>query len=187
MAADEKNIAVIRQSFANAALGHKIQEVAGDRKARTANCFRWAEITIVATVLALLVLQTQNLTNPIFGYVGAGLTAAEILLLIIKQSFHFDEDVVAHKNAATKYLGLRDRYRSLITDVSNTSLSSKEIVRQRDALLHEYQLIASLALPTTSRDYTEALRRMKIKPDDESVWSDSQIDNLLPKELRRGD
>lgn len=185
MAMDKKNTAVIRQSFANTALGHKIQEVASDRKAHAATYFRYAEIFIVAIVLVLLVLQTQNLTNPIFGYVGAGLTAVEILLLIIKQSFHFDEDVIAHKNAATAYLGLRDRYRLLITDIVNTSLTSKEIMRRRDGLLHEYQLITSLSLPTTSKDYTEALRRMKIETDEENVWSDNQIDHLLPQDLRR--
>lgn len=182
---DEKNLAIIRQSFANAALGHKIQEVAADRKDAIAAKLKWFELVLVGAVLILFIVQAQIPNILIFSYIGAGLTVAEILLLLIKQTFHLDDDIVAHKNAASKHLGLRDRYRSLISDVIEANIEPKELRQQRDVLLHEYQLIVSLSLPTTSKDYEEAMRRMKLEQDGENVWSDKQINHLLPKELRK--
>ena len=182
---NEKNLAIVRQSFANAALGHKIQEVAADRKDAIVIKLKWFELALVGAVLILFIAQAQIPNNLLFSYIGAGLTVAEILLLLIKQTFHFEDDVTAHKNAASKYLGLRDRYRSLISDAIEAATKSKELRQYRDVLLHEYQLIVSLSLPTTGKDYDEAMKRMKLEQDGENVWSDKQIDHLLPRELRK--
>lgn len=181
---DKKNLAVIRQSFATTALGQKIQEVAAARKNKISTIFKWSEIGLVSVVLVLLIVQSEVDSTPIFGIIGAGLTAAEIILLIIKQMYHFDEDVTAHKAAASKFMVLRDKYKSLIADVINKDLDAKAIITERDRLLHEYQLITELSLPTTDADYPKALERMKLKQDDQNIWSDEQIDHLLPEELR---
>lgn len=182
---DKENLAAIRQSFANAALGHKIQEVAAGRKTKGANFFKKAEIAVVGIILLLLVIQSQVPTNPIFSYVGAGLTVVEILMLVMRQMYHFDEDIVSHKNAAAAYMALRDKYKSLIADVIKTTLTTAEITKQRDTLLNEYQLISKLSLPTDDDDYPEAMVRLKLKEDDQNIWSDAQIDHLLPAELRK--
>lgn len=182
---DKENLAAIRQSFANAALGHKIQEVAAGRKTKGANFFKKAEIGVVGVILALLVIQTQIPTDPIFSYLGAGLTVIEILMLVMRQMYHFDEDIVSHKSAASAYMALRDKYKSLIADIIKTTLTTPEIVKQRDSLLGEYQLISRLSLPTEDEDYPEAMTRLKLKEDDQNIWSDAQIDHLLPSELRK--
>lgn len=184
---DKKNLAIIRQAFANAALGHKINEVAASRKGRAVSWFKLADIIIVSIVLMLFLLQSifSATSLPVLGYMGAGLSVAEIVLLIIKQMYHFDEDVVSHKNAAGMFLVLRDQYRSLISDIISRSIQASDVIKRRDALLHEYQLISRLSLPTTDSDYTDALNRMKIKPDNLNIWSDKQIDQLLPSELRK--
>lgn len=182
---DKENLAAIRQSFANAALGHKIQEVASGRKDKGANFFKKAEIVVVSAVLILLVIQSQMPSNPIFSYLGAGLAIIEILMLVLRQMYHFDEDVVSHKNAASSYMMLRDKYKSLITDVIKGSIPTEEITKRRDALLNEYQLISKLSLPTLDKDYPEAMKRLKLKEDDQNIWTDSQIDHLLPNDLRK--
>lgn len=182
---DKENLAAIRQSFANAVLGHKIQEVAAGRKIKGANFFKKAEVGVVSAVLVLLVIQSQVDDNFIFSYIGAGLAVGEIVMLVLRQMYHFDEDVVSHKNAASSYMMLRDKYKSLIADVIKGTLSTDEITKQRDALLNEYQLISRLSLPTEDSDYPEAMNRLKLKEDDQNIWSDNQIDHLLPNELRK--
>jgi hypothetical protein len=182
---DRKNLSVIRQSFANTALGQKIQEVAASRKNKVATIFEWTEIGLVSIVLILLILQSQIGSTSIFGIVGAGLSAAEIILLIIKQMYHFDEDVMSHKSAASKFMVLRDRYKSLIADIINESMNTEAIINERNRLLHEYQLITELSLPTTDADYPRAMKRLKLVEDDQNIWSDEQIDHLLPAELRK--
>jgi len=182
---DKENLAAIRQSFANAALGHKIQEVAASRKNKGANFFKRSEIGVVGLVLILLVIQSQMTDNPIFSYVAAGLTVGEILLLVMRQTYHFDEDVMSHKNAASAYMMLRDKYKSLIADIIRGAISDEEITKQRDMLLNEYQLISRLSLPTEDSDYPKAMERLKLIEDDQNIWSDDQIDHLLPVELRK--
>lgn len=182
---DKENLAVVRQSLANAAFSHKIHEVASDRKDKAANQFRIIDICIISLVLILLIVQTQVPSNLVFSIVGASLTGAEIIFMIVKLNFHFDEDAVAHKNTALKYMSLRDRYKSLIVDIVKQSIKQVEIVKRRDQLLNEYQMISDLALQTSRDDYDEAMKRLKIKEDNKNIWSDVQIDNFLPKELHK--
>jgi len=182
---DKENLSVVRQCFASVSFNHKIHEVASDRKAESSIRFKYIDILIISLIFILLVLQTQIPSNIIFSFVGAGLTAAEIVVLIIKLFFHFDEDSVAHKSTALKYMSLRDQYKNLITDIVKQSISHGEIANRRDQLLHEYQMISDLALQTSQDDYREAMKRLKIKEDGQNIWSDSQIDHFLPKELRK--
>ena len=64
------------------------------------------------------------------------------------------------------------------------TISKDEIERKRDELLREYQMIADLSLQTSIKDYQKAMKSLKLTEDDENVWSDKQVDSLLPKELR---
>ncbi|OIP86285.1 hypothetical protein AUK57_00740 [Candidatus Saccharibacteria bacterium CG2_30_41_52] len=182
---DKENLSVVRQSLANASFSHKVHEVASDRKTEASVRFKYIDICIISLIFILLVLQTQMSSNFIFSFIGAGLTAAEIVVLIVKLFFHFDEDSVAHKNTALKYMALRDRYKNLIADIIKQTINQSEIVNRRDQLLHEYQMISDLAPQTSKDDYCEAMKRLKIKEDNQNIWSDTQVDHFLPKELRK--
>lgn len=184
MSIDKKNLAIVRQGFANAAFTHKTHEMAAERKERRSIIFKALNITLITLVLGLLVTQTIIPTNLIFSYIGAGLTGAEIALLIIHLSFNIEPEIVSHKNTALKYMSLRDRYKLLIADILGDAVSANEIVRRRDDLLREYQTISDLALQTNQKDYDNAMSRLKIKEDQQNIWSDKQVDGLLPKELR---
>src|SRR6266702_5502298 len=184
MSVDKKNLAIVRQSFTNAAFTHKTHEMAAERKENRSIIFKILHLTLITLVLGLLVTQTIIPTNLIFSYIGAGLTGAEIALLIIHLSFNIESEIVSHKNTALKYMGLRDRYKVLIADVLRDAFSPSEIVRRRDDLLREYQTISDLALQTNQKDYDNAMSHLKIKEDQQNIWSDKQIDGLLPKELR---
>jgi hypothetical protein len=184
MSVDKRNLAIVRQSFTNAAFSHKTHEMAAERKERRSIIFKVLNITLITLVLGLLVTQTIIPTNLIFSYIGAGLTGAEIALLIIHLSFNIEPEIVSHKNTALKYMSLRDRYKLLIADILSGAINANEIVRRRDDLLREYQTISDLALQTNQNDYDNAMSRLKIKEEQQNIWSDKQIDGLLPKELR---
>ncbi len=184
MSVDKRNLAIVRQSFTNAAFTHKTHEMAAERKEHRSIIFKVLNITLITLVLGLLVTQTIIPTNLIFSYIGAGLTGAEIALLIIHLSFNIEPEVVSHKNTALKYMSLRDMYKLLIADILSDAVGTDEIVKRRDNLLREYQTISDLALQTNQKDYNNAMSRLKIKEDRQNIWSDKQIDGLLPKELR---
>jgi hypothetical protein len=99
-------------------------------------------------------------------------------------TFGIEQEVVAHKNSALKYMALRDRYKSFIADIIRGALTKDALARKRDDLLREYQMISDLALQTSEDDYHMAMGRLKLVEDDQNVWSDEQINSLLPLELQ---
>lgn len=184
MIVDRENLSLIRQSFANAALSHKAHEAAAERKTKVAFVYKATNIGLVGTVLILLVLQTIFESTILFSYIGVGLTAAEIMTLILQESFGQGDQVVVHKAAALKYLAVRDKYKLLIADIVTSKLTRPAATQRRDQLLSEYQTISDLSLQTDDRDYTRAMMKLKLSPDGKNIWSDGQIDQLLPKKLR---
>lgn len=184
MAINQHNLATIRHNFANATFGHKVHEMAAERKEQRSTKYKVANVGLIALVLAIFVWQASGGSSPLLSYIGAGVSAGEIVLLIVSLTFNHEPEITSHKNTALKYMNLRDRYRSLIADVIHGEVSDTNATKQRDDLLHEYQVISDLALATTKSDYTRAMDNLQLKPDGQNTWSDEQIDSLLPKALR---
>lgn len=187
---DTNNLSIIRQSFASTVFTHKVQEVAVENQENNVLIIKIINIAFVSIVLILLLIQVAKPENLIFSYIGAGVTIAEIIFLIIQLSFNFEQRVIMHKNSALKYMGLRDAYRLLITDVMNESIPDNEIVTRRNLLQREYQIISDLAPQTGSREYTEAQKRLNKRgavSGEEFTWSDDEIDWFLPEDLRLKD
>lgn len=184
---DIKNLSIVRQSFANTVFTHKVQEVAAEVQEKKAFLVKKINVLLVSLVLLFLFLQAKFPDNIIFTYIGVGITISEIIFLIIQLTFNFEQRMVVHKNSALKFLGLRDSYRLLITDIMNQSISRRELVARRDSLQREYQTICELAPQTGGKEYSEAQKRLNKKgivPGEEFTWSDKEIDWFLPEELR---
>ena len=184
MKIDKENLAMARQAFTNAAFSHKVQEVAAERKEKRIVAFKILNICVIAAVLFLFLLQTIIDSSPVLAYIGAGLTVSEIVLLISQLTFGIEREVMAHKNSALKYMSLRDRYKSFLADMIRGVLGENELTGMRDNLLSEYQMISDLSIQTSDVDYNNAMKKLKLVANDQNVWSDKQIDSLLPKELR---
>jgi hypothetical protein len=184
---DTKNLSIIRQSFANCVFTHKVQEVAADFQNKKANKVKILNIVFTAIVLILLVIQTACPTALILSYIAAGITVGEVVFLIVQLTFNFEQKGVLHKNSALKFMGLRDNYRLLITDVMNESIDTQAIMAKRDNLQHQYQVICDLAPQTSGKEYTEAQKRLNKRgavSGEEFTWSDEEIDWFLPEKLR---
>ncbi len=177
------NLALVRQNFANAAFSHKVHEMAAERKEQNANVFKILNVVLISVVLLLFIAQAANPSNAIFSYIGSGLTAAEIILLIVQLTFSVEQEIVLHKNSALKYMALRDHYKELIADIMSGKIVDNQAVEMRSNLLREYQTISDMALQTSKDDYNKAMSRLKLKADGQNVWSDRQINSLIPKEL----
>lgn len=182
-----ENLSIIRQSFASTVFTHKVQEVAVENQVQKVFVIKVINILLVFIVLALLIVQVSNPENLIFSYIGAGVTVAEILFLIVQLTFSFEQRAILHKSSALKYMGLRDSYRLLIADVMHGKISNDNIIARRDLLQREYQVISDLAPQTTSDEYVEAQKRLNKRGEiqgEEFTWSDDEIDCFLPENLR---
>lgn len=184
---DIKNLSIVRQSFANTVFTHKVQEVAAENAGALAFKIKIANIGIVALALIMLLLQVANPSNLVFSYLGSGIAAGEIIFLIIQLTFNFEQIALSHKNSALKYMQLRDKYRGLIVDIMNEQMPQDKIASCRDSLQCEYQIISELAPQTGGKEYIEAQKRLHTagaSGGEHYTWSDSEIDQFLPQNLR---
>jgi len=184
---NKENLSVIRQTFASAVFTHKVQEIAAENQAKNVFVVKVVNIILVFIVLILLIMQTAKPAVLLFSYLGAGITIAEVIFLIVQLTFSFEQRVVMHKNSALKYMGLRDAYRFLIADVMSESISDDHIITHRNLLQREYQVISDLAPQTGSKEYKEAQKRLNKRGEvqgEEFTWSDDEIDRFLPENLR---
>lgn len=184
---DIKNLSIIRQSFANTVFTHKVQEVACDFQNKKVDKIKKINILLVAIVLIMLVLQAIFPIVAFLSFIGIGITIGEIIFLVIQLSFNFEQKAISYKNSALKFMDLRDSYRSLITDIMNESIDTHAIIIKRDNLQHQYQVICDLAPQTGKEEYDEAqirLNKKGIVHGEEFTWSDEEIDQFLPENLR---
>jgi hypothetical protein len=184
---DKENLSIIRQSFASTVFTHKIQEIAAEFQEKNVFTIKIVNVFLVSIVLILLIVQTSQPQILLISYISAGITVAEVVFLIIQLTFSFEERVVMHKNSALKYMGLRDSYRSLIVDVMSMTITTDQIISRRDYLQKEYQIISDLAPQTSSKEYSEAQKRLNkrgVIQGEEFTWSDDEIDWFLPENLR---
>ncbi len=72
---DTKNLATVRQMFAQTVFTHKIQEVAAEFKEQRARQYKWVDVGIAGCILILLAFQAAHLDMPIFAYVAIGETS----------------------------------------------------------------------------------------------------------------
>lgn len=181
------NLSIIRQSFAQTVFTHQVQEIAAANKRKKVLFVKIANLIMVSAVLVLFAIQSQTPDELIYSYIGAGLTVAEIIFLLIQLNFNFEAQSLLHKNSALKYMALRDRYRLLIADVMNSRSSKKELLIRRDNLQHEYQSISDLSPNTGKSEFDSAqlaLNKEGIVKGEQYTWSDEEIDHFLPEELR---
>ncbi len=184
---DTKNLSIIRQSFANTVFTHKVHEVAAESQEKNVFKVKMINIVMVTLVLVLQQLQSWYPSNPLFSWIGSGISVAEIIFLIFQLSFSFEQRAIMHKNTALKFMGLRDCYRLLIVDLMNEKLSANVLISSRNSLQREYQIISEQAPQTGGKEYTEAQIRLNKRGEikgEEFTWSDEEIDHFLPESLR---
>ena len=78
---------------------------------------------------------------------------------------------------------IRERYLSIITDLKIGNKSIESIQQERDRLVFELGAIYESSPSTNSRAYEKA--RNALKYNEEMTFSDSEIDSMLPNELRK--
>ncbi|MFA7082135.1 MAG: SLATT domain-containing protein [Bacteroidales bacterium] len=175
--------AQLRECFGRVAWAHKTQEKRADSLGKWNSIFKWTQIVLSA-------LNTAGILYVIFGGVNWVLWASAILSLLLVcinsylKEYNLEKLIQEHSNSANEIRDIRDSYVSLLTDINKEGfLSYEEVVKKRDTLQRELKEIYKVAPRTTSRAYKKASKALQ--KDEELTFSDEEIDNLLPKELRK--
>lgn len=184
---DKKNLAIVRQSFAQAVFTHQVQEAAANRNLTYVCRMKIINVAMTTVVLALIILQASYPESLLFGMFATCFSIAEITFLVVQLTYNFDDKMLSHKGAALEYMALRDKYRLLITDIMNQKISIDTICNKRDALQAEYQQVSNRSPITINKDFDTAQLRLNKRgkvAGEQFTWSDEEIDRFLPEELR---
>ncbi len=78
---------------------------------------------------------------------------------------------------------IRESYLSLLTDIKLNNLTLNQIQAKRDELQNQLASVYQNAPRTNSKAYDKASKALKFN--EEMTFSDEEIDNFLPKDIRR--
>lgn len=179
----------IRECYGRCAYTHKIHEKMAERLAVKQWRAKWANIVISALITggAVGALFENGATLAPYAAWAGYATAALAIFSLIFNSYLKDLDPGAlaqrHRESASNVWNVRESYLSLITDALDDTFPLETIRARRDELqstLHELYLAAPF---TDAKAYAKAQKGLK--DNEELMFSEKEIDDLLPQSLRR--
>ena len=178
---DKINLQVIRESFGRVVYSHKTHEKEAERFNSSAIRTKW--INIILTSLTSGTLITTIITNQtLLAYISAALATITLAFIIFQLSFTPEEKAEKHRQTAKELWLLREKYANLIADIVSGIIDSATITLKRDELLEKLCIIYKFAPNTSPKAYQMARKALKIN--EELTFSDEEIDQFLPDELK---
>ena len=171
---------MIRESFGRVVYSHKTYEKEFEIQGRYAGWLKVANVVILSIGSTGLVSTLINDSHDLLIF-GSVFTFLGLALAIFQASFNPEEKAYKFKQTAHQLWQVREKYTCLIADIMNAKVPEGEIIKKRDQLLCDLDLIYKNALPTTSKAYGMASKALK--KDEEFTFSDAEINKFLPKDL----
>jgi len=172
----------LRECYGRVAYSHKTHEKFSDLLLTRQSRIKLAQIVLSA-------LTTAGFIGAVFGAgtVGAllGTIVSTGLLALNAYTKNYDLGELAqkHKQAANELWIIREKYLSLLVDLTMREKPIEALQAQRDRLIEELHSAYSGAPSTTFQAYRKAQEALKRLED--LTFADEEIDAFLPKELRR--
>lgn len=118
-----------------------------------------------------------------YAIVSAILAVAAVLTLLVGLMTEYDASAQSHMVCAGRLWLLRERYRALMTDLVDGAIDLEGARQGRDTLMNELHTIYERAAPVDQEAYQSAAKA--VAAFDDVSFSDEEIDNFLPKSLRK--
>lgn len=176
---DRTNLQVIRESFGRVSYSHKTHLKEVEIQSGYATIVKWINIVLIGITTGSLLSTLFTGQNLII--IGAIFSAITLGFSIFQLSFDPEKKAARHKQVADSLWLIREKYVNLMADIINDDIEEKEIVKQRDALINQLDLIYKSAPSTSSKAYKMAQKALKI--DEELTFSDKELNQLLPASL----
>lgn len=117
-------------------------------------------------------------------FVAVVLSTALLVLNSYTKDYDLGEIAQKHRQAGADLWIIREKYLSLLTDL-RMGISSLDLIRtQRDQLADDLYAVYTGAPSTNYKAYFKAQKALQEHED--MTFSDHEVDDFLPKELKRG-
>ena len=174
----------VRHLYASVVYTHKIQEKQADIYFQ---CHRRSRILmIVLTTLSGGTFLVSLLNLVLSSSLAAlGISCISLLVSAINltmKTFKYGEQMQKHRDVAAKIWSLRESYHSLMVDLQSETITLEEGRERRDQLQQKASQIYANAPRTTNKACK--LAQKALHDDAESTYSEDEINQLLPLNLR---
>lgn len=174
--------AQIRELYGRTVWTHKTQEKCSDIINSRNHILKIIQITLSALITTGIFVTVLG-DNDIVGYISAFLSTSLLVLTTYFKNYDLGQIAQKHSDSAIKIWNIREKYLSLLTDIKLKALSIDEIRKERDRLQKELFNTYKGSERTITKAYKEATKALK--RNEELTFSDEEIDNFLPKELKK--
>ena len=173
----------LRECYGRVVYSHKTHEKCADILLSNL-----ARIKLWQIILSAII--TAGFIGAVFGagqvsaILGIIMSTALLALNAYTKDYDLGELAQKHKQSASDLWIIREKYLSLLVDLALREKSLENLQQQHDKLIEQLHTVYSGAPSTTFKAYKKAQEALKKL--DEMSFTDKEIDNFLPKELRRG-
>lgn len=172
----------LRENYGKIVYSHKTQEKCADILTKRNNRIKNAQIILAALITTGLLVRVFKGEEWAL-IVSTILSALQFGLTSFLKEYNLGETIQKHATAALELLDIREKYLSLLTDVKAKLISTPEIITKRDELQDNLSKTYKGSPRTFSKAYSDAQKALQ--KNEELTFSDEEIDNFLPKPLRK--
>jgi len=160
---------------------HKTHEKDAEIANSQATITKWVNIVLTALTSGTLI-STIVINEIVLAYISAALATLTLAFTIFQLSFNPEEKAEKHRQLAKELWYVREKYVNLMADIINGKISDDTVATRRNELIEELKLIYKFAPTTSPKAYKQAQQALKIN--EELTFSDDEIDQFLPTELK---
>jgi len=170
----------LRLTFGHVVYRHKAHAQLARSRARRSRWLRGVETLLIAGT-AFTAVAGAFARGGGYAIATAILASAALVALILHLTFDLDASARAHASCSARLWQIRERYRALLSDLSDGTVNVENGRRMRDALTQELHAIYQDAPPADH----EAFQNAGQAAADEATLTDEEIDLFLPRSLHK--
>ncbi len=172
----------IRECYARVVWTHKTHEKCADILNYRNSNIKLLQIILSAITTSGIFITVLGDSKEV-GVITAIISMLTLALSTYVKKYDLGSMAQKHSDAATSIWNIREKYFSLLTDIRAKVVSVEEIRQIRDKLQSDLHKIYKGSPRTLTKAYNEASKALKEM--EEMTFSDKEIDQFLPKNLRK--
>lgn len=174
----------MRECFGRVVYSHKTHEKCADILLKRLSRMKLTLI-VLSSITAVGCFSLLFGTEKIGAIITSFISAILLCFTLYTKDYNLAELAQKHRQAANNIWLIREKYQSLITDLTIGEKPLETIQHERDTLMEDLHLAYSSAPSTTYKAYKKAQQALKYSED--MTFSDAEIDAFLPTGLRRSE
>lgn len=171
----------LKLTFGGVVHGYRAHSEVANRLTRRAWHLRIAELVLLGGALAANVTALMR-NNPQYAMLSALLLVCALVLFAVYIAVSLESRVYAHRWSASRLWLIREKYRALLSEMKDGTVTLDEVRSRRDELVSEIHAVVEQS-PPVDRPTLEAARQTLTASDD-TVLTNKEIDPFLPPSLR---